>query len=136
MQSLAAKKASWWQSARSKLKVVGQWQFVAVVLPLLAVLFFACLAAFYIRASYHDHPSTRPSSSSAASPALHLLEPQLQPALASVRALLQQASVDKICAPDAAVGSVSVDPRRGATREKDTTCTSNGQPFITNSYQR
>jgi len=31
-----------------------QWQFIAVILPLLAVLFFTVLAAFYIKASYND----------------------------------------------------------------------------------
>lgn len=45
---------SFLENLKAKLSIMWQWQFIAVILPLLAVLFFTVLAAFYIKASYND----------------------------------------------------------------------------------
>nr|CAG4646252.1 EOG090X05X4 [Macrothrix elegans] len=60
---------------KGKLNILWQWQFVAVVLPLLAVLFFLVLAAAYIRASFNE---TGSSVDSAVDPNIILIKNYLE----------------------------------------------------------
>lgn len=79
-------------SIKSRVSILWQWQFIAVVLPLLAVAFFAFLAAFYIRASYVDQPVDGTRDGVAPT-----VDPVLDPVIESIKALLEGDAVAKLC---------------------------------------
>lgn len=70
---------------KGKLSILWQWQFIAIVLPLLAVLFFLLLAAVYIRASYGEAvPSINGDSS-------------VDQTILNVRNLIEQETISQLC---------------------------------------
>lgn len=79
------KNSALFANVKGKLNILWQWQFIAVVLPLLAALFFLLLAAVYIRASYNES-GPPPQGESA-----------MDQAIQSVRALLERETVSNLC---------------------------------------
>jgi hypothetical protein len=58
-QSVPVKKLSLSQCLKRKLNIMCQWQSIAAVLPLLAVLFFLILGTIYLRATYSDQQDSK-----------------------------------------------------------------------------
>ncbi len=85
------KKSSVVETLKSKVSYFWSWQFVAVVLPVLAIAFFAFLAAIYIRSSYVDQLDGTKESSSPR------VESVLDPVLLSVKSFLERDAVEKLC---------------------------------------
>ena len=77
---------------KAKLNILWQWQFVVVVLPLLAALFFLLLAAVYIRASYNEAGPLQGTSDSA-----------MDQTIQNVRNLIERETISRLCGGDDAV---------------------------------
>ena len=96
-----------YQNWRSKLNIVWQWQFIAVVLPVLAMLFFLLLAAFYIRASYNDQTAelsvkldgASTTTTATATTTTTTVDPILEQAIVAIKSILERESFSKICGP-------------------------------------
>jgi hypothetical protein len=68
------------------MNILWQWQFIVVVLPLLAALFFLLLAAVYIRASYNE-----------AGPPLGTSESAMDQTIQNVRNLIERETISHLC---------------------------------------
>jgi hypothetical protein len=75
---------------KGKLNIIWQWQFVALVLPVLAILFFLFLAAFYIKASYTNDLQLEAKVNTSADPVLDRL-------VQNVKSFLENDAVSKLC---------------------------------------
>ena len=73
---------------KGKLNTFWSWQFIAVVLPLLAVSFFLFLAAFYIKASYSDQIEGKANVN---------VDPVLDNLVQSVKSFLENDAASKLC---------------------------------------
>ena len=69
---------------KGKLNILWQWQFIAIVLPLLAALFFLLIAAVYIRASYNEAGPLQGESA-------------MDQAIQNVRAILERETIANLC---------------------------------------
>ena len=103
-QSVPVKKFSLSQSLKRKLNIIWQWQFIAIVLPLLAVLFFLILGAVYLRATYNDQQDSKMDR--AVQPTF--LDPILEQAITHIKLLLEKESMERICNGN---GGTSVDSK-------------------------
>lgn len=84
-QSVTPRNSTLINNIRGRLSILCQWQFIAIVLPLLAVLFFLLLAAVYIRASYGETVSSISGESS------------IDQTVLNVRNLIEQETVSQLC---------------------------------------
>lgn len=85
------KKSAFYAILKGKLNILWQWQFIAVVLPVLAALFFLLLAAVYIRASYNE-----------AGPPIQG-DSFIDLAILNVRTLIERETVSHLCSGNDAV---------------------------------
>ena len=72
-----------------------QWQFIAVILPLLVVLFFTVLAAFYIKASYNDQYELKDPI--VPTRTLAILDPTQQQIIQEMISFLEKGATQQIC---------------------------------------
>ena len=75
---------------KGKLNIIWQWQFIALVLPALAFLFFLFLAAFYIKASYTSDLQLEAKVNASVDPVFDRL-------VQNVKSFLENDAVSKLC---------------------------------------
>lgn len=78
------KNPAFFSAVKGKLNILWQWQFIAVVLPLLAIMFFVLLAAVYIRASYNETGHSQGDST-------------VDQTIQNIKMLLEKESVSRLC---------------------------------------